>query len=555
MPYSSTPIAVPIEGVCDWSRVAIGETLRARAKTWPDKVAIRGEGQSFTFAQADRRVDEMALGLGSIGVGRGDQVAIWMTNCPSWVLCWWACVRLGATAVAVNTRFKPDEVEYILHQSNAKVLIMMERYWNIDYSGMIQAMVPELAVSGDGELQSSKLPDLRAVVLWNDAKAPGTRCLDDITAAGRKALASGYALPAEHPEDPVIIVYTSGTTGHPKGAMHNHVLLRNCVNMAREMHVETDDVVLGHMPFYHVAGAFAAISLALLKGCRLVTLAHWIPEEALDVIEQEGVTIFGGIPTHFIDCIDTLDRNPRAIRMKSAWIGGATVTPAVAQAALDCLGLEAIQAVYGMTETTAMTTLSEFDAPMEVFCENKGKPVGEFEVKVCDAETGEVRLPNVDGEVWVRGHLVMMGYYRNQAATEEVMTGDGWFKTGDIGVVDEEGYLQITGRLKEMFIVGGSNTYPAEIERVIQTFPAAKQAVVVGVPDRRLGEVGFAFVELHEGQSATTSKLLEFCRCEMADYKVPRYVEFVTEFPRTSTGKLQKYLLADRARAKLGMEP
>jgi fatty-acyl-CoA synthase len=290
-----------------------------------------------------------------------------------------------------------------------------------------------------------------------------------------------------------------------------------------------------------------------MLGCTLVTLAQWVPDEALDTIERERVTIFGGIPTHFIDCLDAIRRRPRDVScLRSAWIGGAPVTPDVAMAARAELGLSSLQAVYGMTETTAATVFSEHDAPLSVLCENKGRPIGEFEVMVCDPATGLPRPVGEVGEVRVRGHLVMQGYYRNPQATAEAITPDGWFRTGDLGEFDAEGYLKITGRLKEMFIVGGSNAYPAEIERLLQGLPEIRQAVVVGVPDRRLGEVGFAFVQLHEGATLDATALRARCRDLMADYKVPRHLAVMADFPRTSTGKIQRSVLQALARERVG---
>jgi fatty-acyl-CoA synthase len=281
-------------------------------------------------------------------------------------------------------------------------------------------------------------------------------------------------------------------------------------------------------------------------------MPQWVPDEALDTIERERVTIFGGIPTHFIDCLDAIRRRPRDVScLKSAWIGGAPVTPDVAMAAKQELGLKALQAVYGMTETTAATVFSEFDAPLEVLCDNKGRPIGEFEVAVVDPASGRSLAAGEVGEVRVRGHLVMKGYYRNPTATAEAITPEGWFCSGDLGVIDEQGYLKITGRLKEMFIVGGSNAYPAEIERIVQGMPEVKQAVVVGVPDRRLGEVGYAFIQLHEGQTLAPEVLTARCRALMADYKVPRHVRIVDDFPRTSTGKIQRFVLQQQARERL----
>lgn len=531
-----------------WEQLTLGNALSQSAERYSQRLAVVDGVDRITFDELDQSVDALAHGLLDHGIRRGDQVAVWLTNGAAWVTCWIACARIGAVVVPINTRFKTEEVEYILRQSDARAMILMDSFWGIDFLKMVRAMVPGLDQATPGAIRCASLGELRSVILWKGVKAPGTVNLDTLTARGKVRRASGATLPPANPQDPIIIVYTSGTTGHPKGAMHSHIILRNVANVARIMHVEPGDVVLGHMPFYHVAGAFTEVCLCILTGCTLVPLPHWIVDEALDIIERERVSIFGGIPTHFVDCIDAMRRRPRdTSSLKSAWIGGAPVTPDVALAAKEVLKLQALQAVYGMTETTASTTFSEFDAPLEILCENKGRPIGEFDVKVCDATHGAMLPIGEIGEVWVRGHLVMMGYYKDPQSTAEVMTQDGWFRTGDLGVFDPEGYLKITGRLKEMFIVGGSNTYPAEIERMLQSYPKVKQAVVVGVPDRRLGEVGLAFVQLHDDTQAAAAELTAYCRDRMADYKVPRHIRFVDDFPRTPTGKIQRFVLANLA--------
>lgn len=533
----------------DWDTLTFGQALADSAARYPQRLAVIDGNTRITFLQLDRQVDALAHGLRAQGVQRGDSVAVWMANCASWVTCWLACARIGAVVVPINTRYKSEEVEYILRQSDARALILMDRFWDIDFLGMARGIAPEIGAARESRVSCASLPQLHSVIAWKDVAVPGLLNLQELSRRGERLMGQGATLPAADPSAPIIIVYTSGTTGHPKGAMHSHIVLRNVANVARVMHVQPGDVVLGHMPFYHVAGAFTELGLSVLIGCTLVPLPHWSADEALDVIERERVNIFGGIPTHFVDCIDAIRRRPRdTSSLKSAWIGGAPVTPDVALAARAELKLQALQAVYGMTETTASTTFSEFDAPVEVLCENKGRPIGDFEVRVCAPETGQPVPQGEVGEVWVRGHLVMMGYYKNPQATAEVLTPDGWFRTGDLGAYDEQGYLKITGRLKDMFIVGGSNAYPAEIERMLQSHPQVKQAVVVGMPDRRLGEVAMAFVQLHEAATLDATELTAFCRSCMADYKVPRRIRFVNDFPRTSTGKIQRFVLSREAR-------
>ena len=536
----------------EWSRFTFDDALRDSARRFPDRRALVGRTHSLTYAEFDRAADELAHGLAAQGIGRGDQVAIWMTNCPDWVVCWMACVRVGAVLVTLNTRFKQEEVEYILRQSDAKLLIAMDRFWNINFLDIVRELVPESAHAPAGGWRSVRLPQLRSIVLWGDTAAPGTLNLAGLRAMGAARLAQGAELPRALVEHPVIIVYTSGTTGHPKGAVHDHRVLRNAANIARVMRIAPRDVILGHMPFYHIAGAITACTTAILLGCTNVILPHWQPDEALEVIDSERVSIFGGIPTHFIDCIDAVERRGRSpVSLRSAWIGGAPVTPDVALAARAALGLQALIAVYGMTETTAVTNASGFDDPLEILCDNKGRPIGDFEVGVFAPGGSRALSAGEVGEIRIRGHVVMQGYYRNEQATADVRSPDGWFRSGDLGSLDAAGYLKITGRLKEMFIVGGTNAYPAEIERLLQAEPEVKQAVVVGVPDRRLGEVGFAFIQLHEGQTLEPELLTARLRSRMADYKVPRFVEFVTDFPRTSTGKIQRFILQHEARERV----
>lgn len=530
-----------------WTDITMTQAFRRSVQLYPERDYIVGMGQRFTFRAFDALVDRFAAGLLSLGVRRGDKVAIWMTNCPYWVMCWLATARIGAVLVPINTRYRTAEAQYILEQSGACALVTMDSFWGFDYLGMIEEMAPGFRTQEPGKTQSAALPALRSVIVWADP-VPGTLAIDEVCARGDMA-----TLPAAEsqvqPGDPVIIVYTSGTTGNPKGAMHSHIVLRNAMNMARWMHIESGDRILGHMPFYHVAGAIGCICTSILQGGTVVTMSSWEPGEALRTIAGEKVTIFGGIPTHFIDLLDHPDQPDHDTScLKSAWIGGANVTPEVAGAAREKLGLTSLMAVYGMTETTASTSMSRFDDPLEIACDNRGLPIGQFEVKVCDPTTGNPMPTGEDGEVWVRGHLVMMGYYNNPAATAEVMTADGWFKTGDLGQFDAAGYLKITGRAKDMFIVGGSNTYPAEIERHIALHPAVKQAAVVGVPHRRLGEVGYAFIEVSEGAQVTPEEIIAHCRGRIADYKVPRHVRIVAEMPRTATNKIQKFVLAEQAR-------
>lgn len=525
-----------------WTPITFGAALKRAVAMAPNRdFIVEGDGDQrrISFQAFDADVDALAAGLLALGLQRGDRIALWMTNTPEWLLAWLAAARIGIAVAPINTRYKTQEAEYILRQSGAKALIAMDRYWDFDYAAMIGEMDPDL-------------PALQRLIFWNDVATRPAHSLASVMAEGRATQASlPAAVAAVTPDDPLIIVYTSGTTGQPKGAVHSHITLRNAQNVVRCMHIEPGDVFLGHMPFYHVAGAIGAVEPAVLTAGTVVTMAEWDPAEALRLIAAEGVNIMGGIPTHFIDLIEQKRVEPVDTScLKSAWIGGADVSPTVAQAAYDVLGLDALMAVYGMTETSAMTTLASFEDPLEVTCDNRGLPVGDFDIRVVDLQSRAPVAVGQDGEVEVRGHLVMLEYFNAPDATAEAIDGDGWFKTGDLGRLDADGYLKITGRAKEMFIVGGSNAYPAEIEAALQTHPAVKQAVIVGVPHPRLGEVGHAFVELETDMVAAEAEIVAWAKSRLADYKVPRRIAFVDDFPRTSTGKLQRFVLAEQARSR-----
>ena len=307
--------------------------------------------------------------------------------------------------------------------------------------------------------------------------------------------------------------------------------------------------MLGHMPLYHVAGLFMALIPALVLGARLVIMEDWHIGNALRVIEKERIAIFGGIPTHFQDLAaapDVADHDLSSL--KSAWIGGSSVTREMFERVRDRLGIPKLLSTYGMTENTISTTFNRWDDPPEVIYQNKAPILADCEVAIVDPDTGTALPPGQDGEIWCRGDTVMLGYYLNPEATRETITSAGWLRTGDIGRFDEAGYLSITGRRKEMFKIGGTNAYPAEIEQHIAKLDGVSMSAVVAAPDERLGEVGYAFVQTAPGATLVEQAVIDHCRGRIADYKVPRYVRLVQDFPRTPSGKIKKFELAELAR-------
>ena len=514
-----------------WKPVTLAQQLAVTAAAHPDRDALVFADRRLTWAETQREVTRVARALRAAGVQRGDHVAVWVPNHIEWILLWLAANSIGAVIVAINTRYKTEEVAYILRQSDAKLLVMVGEFVGIDYLAML------------ARLREEDLPELRDVLVIG---APEWDAFLDAPDVEIDVDAIAY-------DDPSFIVYTSGTTGYPKGAVHSSRVLRNECSISQAMDVDASSRVMNHMPFFHIAGACTGVLPPLITGGAMILMERWDPAEAFRLIERERVTVLSGIPTHFIDLLnhDALE-TADVSSLKTGWIGGANNPPEVIQAIVDRLGMKGILPVYGMTETTSITTIPKLDDPPEVVTSGRGFPVSDFELQVVDTDTGAELGADTEGEVCVRGHLVMQGYYENPEATAAVIDADGWFHTGDLGDFDEHGYLAITGRKSDMFIVGGSNAYPAEIERALSEHPAIKQAYVVGVPDPRLGEVGFAFVELRRDAEVDRAAVTEFCKGRLADFKVPRHIEFVTEWPLTATGKIQRFLLRERAEEDAG---
>ena len=394
----------------DWSDHTIGSALRKAAQTWPDDEFLVEGDERFTFSAFDRRVDDLCSGLLELGLKTGDHAAIWLTNGQDWLLIFLAAARLGVVLIPINTRYKLHELEYILRQSDAKLVVMMDELWGIDFYGMMAELVPGLAEQDPRALVTDRLPRLRAVAMWKGVRRPGTIALSDLERSR-----SRRELPTVAPDDVALICYTSGTTGRPKGAMHSHAVLRQSANVAKAMEMRPGGVALGHMPFYHVAGMFMAILPCIQCGVRLVVMPSWNADRALDLMEREGCTHFGGIPTHYIDCFDALARKPRNLSaLHSAWIGGAAVTPEVVREARRAFGTPNILASYGMTENTISTNFTRTNDPPETAEQNKGRLSGEYEAKIVDPASGAELPAGKVGALLVRGHLVTLGYYKNE---------------------------------------------------------------------------------------------------------------------------------------------
>jgi len=522
--------------------------LTAVADGTPERTFLVHGDRRWTWAEARKDIDALASGLLDLGVQRGDKVAIWLPNLPEWPLIWAAAASIGAAIVPVNTRYTAEEAAYVVGQSDSGVLFFAPHFHGIDFGKQVEQMTG-VAVA-PGELTSAALPALRHLVAVGDGSdaTPYQQLLErPADEATRRSARS-----AVRADDDLILVYTSGTTGFPKGARHTHTTLPDIAAMANHMGITREDRILAHMPFFHVGGAFLSVMTALVTGCSLVCVDVFSGESALRTIEGERCTVVNGVPSHFVMMLSEID-NVRAdlSSARVGWIAGAMIPPDVVRGIRRHLGINLLT-MYGMTETTGVTTATRLDDPEDVLLNTVGRPIAnDYEITIIDPDTMLPVPADTEGEIWVRGHRVTRGYYR--VDDPDVFRADGWFRTGDLGVLRPDGRLVVTGRLKDMFIVGGTNTYPAEIENVIGRLDEVAQVHVVGIPDERLGEVGMAFVQLKTGHELSETTIVEHCRVHLANYKVPRRVQLVDDYPMTATGKIQKYRLRDQAIQSLGL--
>ena len=523
----------------------IADVLDATAAAHGDRTAVVHGDRRLTWAETAEQSRTLARALLAQGVRRGDSVALWLPNHPEWLLLWLAAVRIGAAVVPVNTRYTPDEAAYVLEQSQARLLVVEADFLGLDHPAAFATICPDW----DGA-HSDRLPDLHGLVVVGGPPVPGALAFEDLVgSAGQvdeETLAA--AVRAVQPADPVAVVYTSGTTGRPKGVVHTHAAVAMMRAVGAVMGYGPDDVVLGHLPLFHVSGLFSSFLPTVLTGGAYVALDTWDAGVALRLLEDEGVTVLSGIPTHFIDLLHHPDLpGTDTTRLRTGWIGGSTLPTEVLAGARDTLGMQALLPVYGMTELTSTTTLGRPDDPVESLLAGRGLPLGGYDVALVDPATREPVPVGTEGEIVVRGYVVMAGYHRDPDATAAVLDDEGWFRTGDLGVFDERGYLAITGRLSDMLIVGGFNVHPADVEHVLTAHPDVVQAHVVARPDARLGEVPVAFVECRAGSTTTPADLLAHCRDRLAGFKVPREIRFPDSWPTTPTGKVQRFRLRELA--------
>ncbi|WP_226087899.1 MULTISPECIES: AMP-binding protein [Mesobacillus] len=531
----------------------VGELLEVQAKKYPEHEAV-------VYADRDLRMNykefnmlcrKAARGLMKLGVKKGEHIAAWSSNTPEWVVSQFATGKMGAVLVTVNTNYRTAELEYLLKQSDSTTIILMEQFKDASYIDMVYEIVPELKTSEPGKLESSTLPYLKNVIVMGEKRFPGTYCWQDILdMAGdvtEEELDEQMATLKQ--SDVINMQYTSGTTGFPKGVMLTHSnIVNNAYNVASAMKLTDQDRLCIPVPFFHCFGCVMGTLACATVGATMVPVQEFSPKAVLETVEKEKCTALHGVPTMFIAELNDPDFGKYDLSsLRTGIMAGSNCPIEVMKAVNEKMGATEITIAYGQTESSPVITQTRTNDPLELRVETVGKALPEVEVKIVKPGTMEEVPRGVQGELCTRGYHVMDGYYKNPDATREAIDGEGWLHTGDLAVMDENGYCRVTGRLKDMIIRGGENIYPREIEEFLYRHPKVLDVQVVGIPDSVYGEEVMAWIILKDGEAATAEEIKEYCKGKISKHKIPRYIEFTDSYPMTASGKIQKFKLKEQA--------
>jgi fatty-acyl-CoA synthase len=555
----------------------IGETIgdcldRVAARFGANEALVsRFENKRFTYKQLQAETNLVARAFLGLSVKPGERVGIWSTNCVAWVLAQFATAKIGAILVNLNPASRTFELEFALRQSECNILICGERFKETEYGPMLEELISELSAANPrNDLRSEKFPCLRRIICLKEAAGVSSRTESTSACAGTLPweeflkLAEGVAQPAVTSsqnalgfDDVINIQYTSGTTGFPKGAMlTHHNILNNALFIGQRMKFTERDRLCIPVPFYHCFGMVLGNLVCLTHGATMVLPApHFSPLHTLQTVQAERCTALHGVPTMFIAELEHPEFKKFDLStLRTGIMAGAPCPVEVMKRVMTEMHCPEITIVCGMTEASPACNMTEVDDPIKVRVGTVGRVMAHQEQKIIDPITGLIVPRGERGEICYRGYQIMRGYYNNPEATREAIDPAGWLHSGDMAEMDAEGYVQITGRLKDMICRGGEKIFPREVEEFLFTHPLIAEAYVIGVPDDYYGEQVMVWIRLKPGGNLTVAELQTFCRGKIMDYKIPHYVKFVQEFPRTVTGKIQKFRMREISAEELGLE-
>ncbi len=534
----------------------LGDLPALAARRWGEREALYFKGRRWTYQQFDAEVDRVARGLIAIGVKPNEHVALWMVNQPEWLFLMYATAKIGAVLVPLNTRYRTTDVAYTVKQSESATWISMASSGPINYLAMLRENLPDISGQDKAKLDYDEFPALRRVVLFGTEPEPGMLAWDQLLNAGDKVTETLLNARAEavDADDTVIICYTSGTTGHPKGVMHSHIIIRNQIDRINRFGITFQDVIINNLPMFHLYDYSESALTAMLSGARQVMMESFDADKTLNLIEAERATIIHGFDTHYKDLFDCQIRAERDVSSLRLCTFPSGMERSIAISRQTQTAFAPTISGWGMTETWTFAASSFTDSTYEQRTEASGFPMPGFEYRVIDPTTGEDMPIGKQGELLVRSYTITKGYYNKPEETAKAIDDSGWFHTGDTALIRADGHLRFIGRFKDMLKVGGENVSPAEVEAYLLQMPEIDQAAVVGYPDARLAEVPAAYIVPAEGVNASIDAVKAHCIGKIASYKIPRHIFTVANLPMTPTGKVQKHKLRADVLARLGSQ-
>jgi len=531
----------------------IGEFFEKQVNKYPDNefMVYPDRDLRFTYKQFNDRVDMLAKGLLSIGIEKGDHVGIWANNVPDWLTFMFATAKIGAVLVTVNTAYKSHELDYVMKQSDMKVLAIIDGFRDVDYVQTVYDLVPELKTHARSNLDSEQFPHLRSVIYIGPEKHRGMYNTNEIMLLGKHAHNDilEEAKKSLSNEDVINMQYTSGTTGFPKGVMLTHRnILNNGYYIGERQNFSHEDRLCLPVPLFHCFGIVLGVLAILTHGGTLVMVELFDPLLVLAAIQKEKCTAVYGVPTMFIaemshPMFEMFDLSS----LRTGIMAGSPCPIEAMKKVIEDMNMTEVTIAYGLTEASPVFTQTSVDDHIEKRVNTVGTDMPFSEVKIVDPETGETLGPDQPGEICCRGYNVMKGYYKMPEMTQQAIDEDGWLHSGDLAVMDQDGYYSIVGRIKDMIIRGGENIYPREIEEFLYTMDGIRDVQIVGIPDEKYGEIVGAFIIREEGADIKEEDVRDFSIARIARYKVPKHVFFIEEFPLTASGKIQKFKLKEMA--------
>lgn len=555
MSYSSGTSTKPLLGT------TIGALLDDITGKFPDNEALVSIQQKvrFTYKSFNNLVNECAKALVSVGVQKTDRVGIWSPNRYEWAVVQFATAKIGAILVNINPSYRLNELEYVLNQSGCSVLVTAEQFKLSDFITMLYTLAPELNNCLAGNLVASKVPQLKTIIHFGENEKKGMFSWNDFMKQSDN-ISDGSLLQIQKTlstDDPINIQYTSGTTGFPKGAtLSHHNILNNGYFVAELMNFTENDRLVIPVPLYHCFGMVMGNLGCVSHGAAIIYPSEGFdPQSTLQAVEQEKATALFGVPTMFIAELDLPDFDKYDLTsLRTGIMAGSPCPVEVMKKVQSLMHISEMEIAYGMTETSPVSTQTRIGTPLDKQVSTVGKVHPHLEIKIIDPNTGLLVPRGESGEFCTRGYSVMLKYWNNQEATKQAIDQVGWMHTGDLGVMDDEGYVKIVGRIKDMIVRGGENVYPREIEEFLFTHPKISDVQVIGVPNEKYGEAVMAWIKLKEGQLATIAEIQDFCKGQIAHYKVPQFVKFTDSFPMTVTGKIRKVEMREISIRELGLD-